>query len=182
MNSMKMLAVVMMMAMGLWMAALSAAADDKNEKDSGDKEFVSKASACGLAEVNLSELAVRFARSPAVKQFAQHMIADHTRAGTQLTQMANRRQIKLPSGMDDEHQKLFDKLKTLSGDEFDRTYMEAMVKDHEKAVKLFEKQSKEGEDENMKKWAGDLAPKLKKHLEAARKICEETKGEKKAKD
>jgi putative membrane protein len=182
MNRMKMLAVLSMLGMGLWWAGLSAAADEKKEKESGDKEFASKASASGMAEVNLSELAVRFARNPAVRQFAQRLIADHMRANQELLQMANRRSIKLPSTMDDEHQKCFDKLQKLSGAEFDRAYMEAMVKDHEKAVKAFEKESKEGKDDNMKQWANRLTPIMKRHLETARKVCEQVKGEKKAKD
>jgi putative membrane protein len=178
----KMPAVLMMMGMGLWMAALSVAADDKKEKESGDKEFACQVSASGLAEVNLSELAVRFARNPAVRQFAQQMLADHKRASQELTQLANQRSIKLPPKMDDEHQKIFDKLKTLSGADFDRTYMEAMVKDHEKAADLFEKESKEGKDQALKQWAGRLTPVIKHHLEEAKKICEQSKSEKKAKD
>lgn len=179
MNRKKMLAVGMMgLAFGL--AVLSASADEKEAvKGKGDSDFAKKASACGLAEVNFSELAVRFARDPAVRQFAEKMIADHTRANRELTQLANRKAITLPAGMDDEHQKLYDKLKTLSGAEFDRTYMEAMVKDHEKAVKLFEKQAKDGKDETMKELAGKLTPHLKEHLEKAREICKKTKGEKK---
>jgi putative membrane protein len=181
MNTMKLLSVLMMLGMGLWLAGLSRAADEKQKavQSSGDSEFAGKASACGLAEVNLSELAVRFARDPAVRQFAQRMIADHRRAGMELTQMANRHSIKLPATMDDEHQKLFDKLQKLQGAEFDRAYMEAMVKDHEQAVKLFETQAKDGKDEGMKQWAGKLAPILKRHLETARKVCEQSKGEKK---
>lgn len=174
----RMLAIGMMgMAFGL--AVLSVAAEEKKAiKEKGDSEFARKASACGLAELNFSELAVRFARDPAVRQFAEHMITDHRQANQQLTQLANRRSIALATGMDDEHQKLYDKLKTLKGAEFDRTYMEAMVKDHEKAVKLFEAQSKDGKDDAMKEMAGKLAPKLKEHLEKAREICKKVKGDK----
>ncbi len=63
MKRMKMLAVVMMAGIGCWLAVLPAAADDKKEtKDSGDRQFATKASAAGMAELNLSELAVRFAQ------------------------------------------------------------------------------------------------------------------------
>src|SRR5579885_3074960 len=182
MNRMKVLAVLSMFGMGLWLGSLSAADDEKKGKESGDKEFACKVSAAGMAEVNLSQLAVRFARNPAVKQFAQQMLADHMQANQQMIQLANQRSIKLPKEMDEEHQKCFDKLKKLKGEEFDREYMEAMVKDHEKAVKAFEKQSKEGKDEAMKRWAGQLTPILKHHLEMARKVCDQVKGDKKDKD
>jgi putative membrane protein len=175
---MKMLAGLMLLGVGFWLTGVPAAADDEKESKGGEKEFVKKASACGLAEVNLSELAVRFARDPAVKQFAEQMIADHMRASRELTAMANRQQIAIKE-MDDKHQKLFDKLKTLSGNEFDRQYMEAMVKDHEEAVKLFEQQSKDGTNEGMKQWAGRLTPILKRHLEHAQEVCKNVKEEKK---
>jgi putative membrane protein len=178
---MKMVAVLSMLGMGLWLGGLSAADDEKKGKESGDKEFASKVCASSMAEVNLSELAARLASNPAVRQFAQRMIADHRRASQEMLQMANRRSITLPKGMDDEHQKCFDKLKKLSGAEFDREYMEAMVKDHEKAVEAFEKESKDGKDEAMKRWATQLTPIMKRHLEMARKVCEQVKGEKKQK-
>ncbi len=177
----KMLAMLTMLGMGMCLSGLTAA-DEKKAKESADKEFASKVSASGMAEVNLSELAVRVSRNPAVTQFAQRMIADHMRASQEMTRMANQRSIKLPGEMDDEHQKCFDKLKKLSGAEFDREYMEAMVKDHEKAVEAFEKQSKEGKDDAMKRWATQLTPIMKRHLEMARKVRDQVKGEKKQKD
>lgn len=175
----KALVGTMVLAMGLWFVALSAIADEEKVKAGGKSEFFSKAAASGMAELNMSELAVRFARAPAVKQFAQKVIADHTRANRELTELANRRSIALPKGMDEEHQKKYDKLKTLSGAEFDRTYMECMVKDHEKAVELFEKESKDGKDDATKRWAGQLTPVLKRHLEHAREVCDQLKDEKK---
>lgn len=175
-----MLAFLMVPGMGLWFVGSLIAADDQKEgKDGGDKHFVTRASASGLAEVNLSELALRFGRDPAVKQFAQHMITDHTGANRQLTAIANRQSIAMAKSMDEKHQKLYDKLKSLSGNEFDCQYMEAMVKDHEEAVKLFEQESKDGRDETLKQLAEKLTPTLKRHLEHAKEVCKNVKGEKK---
>lgn len=176
MNRMKKLAVVMMLGIGMSLVGLAAADDDKEKLD--DKGFARKVSACGLAEVNLSELAVRFAHNPDVKRFAQRMVMDHKQANLQLTRLANARSIKLPAEMDEKHQKLYDKLKGLQGEEFDKCYMEAMVKDHEEAVKLFENQAKDGKDADLKKMAADLEPTLKEHLEMARKLCKTVKGDK----
>lgn len=174
------------MVLGTWcgLTALSSADDDKKDaKASTDKEFVTKASASGLAEVNLSELAARVAQKDAVKQFARHMIADHMRSNQELTQLANQRSVAMAQKMDEKHQKLHEKLQKLSGDKFDHAYMESMVADHEEAVKLFEKESKDGKDAAMKEWAGKLTPILKEHLKMAREVCKQTKGDKeKSKD
>jgi putative membrane protein len=180
MTRMKMLVILTMLGMAVWLTGASVAADDVKEgKGGADPQFVKKASACGLAEINLSELAVRFAHDPAVKQFAQQMVADHMRTSRALTAMANRHSIALPREMDDDHKKVYDRLKTLSGEKFDREYMEAMVKDHEQAVKLFEKESKDGNNEGLKEWAGKLTPIMKRHLEHAREVCKKVKDEKK---
>jgi putative membrane protein len=173
-----MLAGLAALAAWLCLAGLSIAEDKKDEGDrkGGDKEFVQKASACGLAEVNLSNLAARRGRSPAVQEFARHMVAGHTRANQELLTLANQKMLSLARTMDDDHQKLFDKLGKEQGADFDRTYMEAMVKDHEDAVKLFETESKDGRDEALKAWAGKTLPTLKKHLKEAQDVAKQVKG------
>lgn len=159
-----------------WLAALAVAAEDKKEgKGKADHEFATKASACGLAEVNLSQLALTRSRDAGVRQFAQQMVTDHSQANRELLDIANRQQITLARTMDDKHQKMYEKLSKLDGAEFNHTFMDGMVKDHEEAVKLFEDQSKNGHNDALKEWAGKKVPALKKHLEAARKLCKEAK-------
>lgn len=178
MNRMKMAAVAMMAA-ACCFTALSAFADDrKEEKNSGDKEFAQKASACGLAEVNLSNLAKARSGNADIQRFAQHMVVNHTKANNELITLANARSMPLARTMDKKHQELFDKLAKLDGREFDAAYIEGMVKDHEEAVKLFEKESKDGGDDGLKTWAGNTLPNLKHHLDAAKTICDNTKGKK----
>jgi putative membrane protein len=45
------------------------------------------------------------------------------------------------------------KLVDLSGDEFDRGYVNLMVKDHEQDVKAFEMQSTKANDPDIRAWA-----------------------------
>jgi putative membrane protein len=169
---MRVLAALAVLAVGLTGFAL--AADDK--KEGGDKEFVMKASAAGLAEVNLSNLALIKATSPEVKQFARRIVADHTKANRDLLGFANTKRWSVARTMDETHQTMQQKLTRLAGAEFDRTYMEAMVKDHEEAVQLFETESKDGQDAALKTWAGKTLPTLKMHLEKARDVAKKVKG------
>ncbi len=179
MNRMKMAAGLMVLVgLAVW-SGLSSAADEK--KEGGDKHFVKKASAAGMAEVNLSNLAVTRGHRAEVKQFARRMIADHGRANRELLGLANSKGLIAANTMDEKHKKLFEKLSTMDGPAFDHAYMEGMVKDHEEAVKLFEKESKDGEDEALKSWAGKTLSVLKMHLETAQKICKLEKEKKEAK-
>ena len=98
--------------------------------DVSDKTFADKAAAGGMAEVKLSKLAMDKGQSTEVKQFARKMVEDHTKAGEELKQIADQQSIPLPTALDEQHQKLYDKLERLSGPEFDKQYMRAMAADH----------------------------------------------------
>ena len=52
--------------------------------DHGDKGFVDKAAAGGMAEVKLSKLAMDKGQSPEAKQVARKMGEDHTKANIEL--------------------------------------------------------------------------------------------------
>jgi putative membrane protein len=178
MRHVRILAGLAAVAAWLCMAGLAIAEDKKegDKKEGGDKEFVTKASACGLAEVNLGNLAAVRASNPAVKEFARHMVAAHTRANQQLLGLANEKGWPAAKTMDDQHQKLFDKLSKTEGAAFDRDYMEAMVKDHEDAIKLFETESKDGKEDGLKTWAGKTLDHLKTHLKMAQDAAKQIKG------
>ena len=100
-----------------------------------DKNFVNDALSDGMAEVELAKVAKDHALSPEVKQFAQLMIDDHTKAGDQLKQIASTNAIPQEAKLDDKHTNLMDKLSKLNGTDFDKEYMSAMVDDHEDAVR-----------------------------------------------
>ncbi len=63
-------------------------------------------------------------------------------------------------------------LRGLSGVEFDRAYLQHMVKDHEKDIKAFEKTAESGEDSQIKEFASKTLPTLKEHLSMARNLLE----------
>ena len=100
-----------------------------------DKNFVSDQLSDGMAEIELAKVARDHAASPDVKQFAQMMIDDHTKAGDELKQIATSNSIPIETQIDDKQQNLMDKLSKLNGADFDKEYMSAMVDDHQDAVR-----------------------------------------------
>jgi len=152
--------------------------EDKSTEATTDQQFVLKASAGGLAEVNMGRLAAKSASDPAVKKFGQHMVKDHDKANKELIDLANKQKFSVAARMDAEHQKLFDKLSKTTGAAFDREYMAGQVKDHEETVALFEKQAKNGKVSELKKWAEKTLPTLREHLKMAKEIQGNLKGSK----
>ena len=55
----------------------------------------------------------------------------------------------------------------LSGEAFDRAYMQAMLADHRKDVAEFRTESSSGRDADVKSWASKTLPTLEEHLKLA---------------
>jgi putative membrane protein len=124
----------------------------------------------GMAEVELGRLAVERGSSDGVKQFGQRMVDDHSRANSELMQLATARGVNVPAGLDAKHQSLMTKMSQLSGADFDRAYAKEMVKDHTKDVSLFQKQSTRGADADVRAFAAKTLPTLQEHLRMAREL------------
>jgi putative membrane protein len=137
---------------------------------SADREFMSEAATGGLAEVELGRLAAQKGQSADVKRFGQRMVDDHSKANDELKQLAARKGITLPTDLKDEQKKDKDKLSNLSGAEFDKEYMKLMVDDHDKDVKAFQSEAKDGGDADVKAFASKTLPTLEEHQRMAREI------------
>lgn len=141
-----------------------------------DRKFIDKAVNDGLAEVKLGQLASEKASNPEVKQFAQRLVQDHTKANTQLKQIAQAEGVRVEDDLESKHRKVHDRLSKLSGEAFDRAYMDFMVEDHQKAVKLFEKGSKDASNPQLKQFASSTLPTLQEHLREAQRLQAEVGG------
>ena len=139
----------------------------KPELSQEDREFAVKAAQGGMAEIALGRLAAEKAASSDVKQFGQRMVEDHGKANDELKAIAQRKSLDLPSDVRDERNQLRDRLAALSGGEFDRQYIEAMVKDHRDNVDLFRRQADQGKDTDLKQFAASSLPTLQDHLKMA---------------
>lgn len=133
--------------------------------DSDDSKFAVDAANGGMAEVELAKLAETKATNPKVKEFAAMMIKDHTKANTELMDLAKTKNITLPATVGADEQKVMDDLSKKSGAEFDKAYVDEMVSDHDKDVKLFEKASTDAKDAELKSFAVKTLPVLKMHKE-----------------
>jgi putative membrane protein len=128
-----------------------------------------------MLEVQLGTLALTKASNAEVKQFAQMMVDDHSKGNNELKSLAQQKTISLPTVLGDKHQKDFDDLNKKSGTDFDKDYMDLMVKDHKDDIKEFEDEAKDGKDAELKSWAAGKVPVLQHHLEAAERAQKSVK-------
>lgn len=132
--------------------------------------FWNEAAMGGMAEVSMAQLALQKSQSESVRQFAQHMVDDHTAANNELMSLASSKNVTLPTGLDAKHQAMMTKMGSMSGMDFDREYMKGQVKDHEKMVKLFQNEAANGADADVKAFAAKTLPTLQSHLQMARSM------------
>ncbi len=136
----------------------------------GDLSFMSEAAAGNMAEVELGKLAGGHGMSKEVKEFGARMVADHSKAGEELKQLAAQKKVTAPPEMTPKQKETMTKLSKLSGADFDRAYVMDMVEDHEKDVTAFEAMAKEATDQDVKAFAAKTLPTLKEHLQMIREI------------
>ena len=130
--------------------------------------FVTDVSQGNMTEI-ASQLALQRATSADVKQFAQHMVDDHTAAATQVQTLATSKSVTLPTAMDAKHQAEVDKLSKSTTD-FDRDYMKMMASDHQKMVSLLQKEASGNAEADYKSLANTLLPTVQQHLQMAQTI------------
>jgi putative membrane protein len=168
----------------------SGEADQAHGATADARHFVEKAGIAGAAEVKLGQLAMEHAQSSQVKEFAQMMVRDHSKAGNELKQAVSRHNVSMPTALDDEHQRLYDRLSKLHGSEFDREYMQAMVDGHMKVESLIESRTRPQSradrshgatgttgttadtqlDVTVNQWANKALPTVEQHLQKAQQI------------
>src|SRR5512143_2940410 len=91
-----------------------------------DSHFIKNAAEAGTTEVELGRLGADKAASSEVKQFAQHMLDDHSKANTELTSLASSKNVDIAKATE-KARKSSEKLSDKAGADFDKAFMKKMV-------------------------------------------------------
>jgi putative membrane protein len=150
----------------------SAEAGDKSAERSSDHHFVKKAAEGNLSEVKLGELAQQQASAQDVKDFGKRMVDDHSKALSELKQLAQTKNITVESDLKGEEKEHYDKLAKLQGKDFDRAYIQHMVKDHDQDIAEFRNEAQNGKDADVKAWAAKTLPTLEEHARLIEKVAQ----------
>jgi len=136
------------------------------------QEFVTKAATGDMFEIESSKLAVKQAQSADVKQFAEQMITDHTKASQELmgAVKASGETYEIPAMLDKEHGAKIEKLNSASGADFDKMYVDEQVAAHKDALALMKAYSEGGDQENLKAHAQKTEPVIQMHYEHVQEL------------
>ncbi|MFD1944278.1 DUF4142 domain-containing protein [Paradevosia shaoguanensis] len=152
--------------------AVPAAAQTEAAAVTSAQQFTDIAAVSNLFEIESSKIALQKATSPQVKEFAQRMIDDHTKAGDELKAAADAQSIKVPTDLDDKHKQMLDQLNAASGADFDAAYIQMQTDAHHEAVALFDQFSKGGEAGQVKDFAAKTLATLQEHEKAVEALSQ----------
>src|SRR5580692_4516117 len=136
-----------------------------------DSSFYKHLAEGGIAEVDAGNLAAEKATDPKIKDFAAMMVKDHTAANGKLKALADSKSIKLPTSASVGQMANEAKLKVLSGNTFDDSYIKGQVKAHQQTVALLRKEAASGQDADARTFAQSLLPTGRAHLKAANTLA-----------
>ena len=137
---------------------------------SKDQQFLMRAAETQQEEIALGQMATQRAESDKVKQLAQRMVDDHTKAGQEMRKLAETTGFTLSDEPSVGHQKRDRTYSNLSSKEFDRAYVAHEVKHHRKNIAEFKKQAERLKSPQIRQWAAGTLPVLKEHLLIANSV------------
>ena len=139
--------------------------------DDPDATFYKKAAEGGIFEVDTGNQAAKTSNNQQIKDFGSMLVTDHTAAGEKLKALAASKNISLPTTASVGQMGQKAKLDVLSGDTYDKSFINTQIKAHEKTILLFKKEIASGQDADAKAFAAATLPTLRKHLKTARSIA-----------
>lgn len=152
--------------------------DENNDAKEDDSQYLVAAAETDMAEIEIGKLALSKSTNKGVKDFANMLIADHTKASDALKAFAAKKQITLPASNTDKGKEKYDDLNKKSGKDFDEKFADMMVSGHEDAISKMEKASEKAYDPEIKAWAAEMLPTLRGHLEHAKTLKDQIKNTK----
>jgi putative membrane protein len=170
------IAVVAVLGAGLCLCVPAQAAEKKDEKKKDDqtssspakspaqnatlsdtdKSFMTDAAEGGMMEVEMGKMAQQKGQSADVKKIGKQMVTDHTKANNELMAIAKKKGVNLSSAKPKTH--------SIDDANFDKEYLDMMVKDHEKNLASFQTEAKGGSDADVKAFAAKTSKVIQKHL------------------
>lgn len=136
----------------------------RSEK-SPDEIFATTAASSDLFEVSSSQAALQKSQREDVKAFANHMIRDHGATTEKLKAAATADGVGPLSAPDSKHAQMIKNAEQAKEDHFDEAYLNLQETAHREAIALFENYAENGAGANLKAFATETLPTLKRHLE-----------------
>jgi putative membrane protein len=139
-------------------------------QDGVGQAFVSEATSVGLTAIALGRMADAKSSNVRIQTLGRDIARDHEAANEELSRLAGEKDLVLPDTVPADKDQRGNSFDSLLGDEFDRRFLEATIRDHAAAITLFDREAASGADAELRDFARRMLPALRGHLAAAQAL------------
>jgi putative membrane protein len=134
--------------------------------------FLAQASSANQFEIQSSQMALQASQNPAVRNFANVLIANHTQLGQQVAAVAAAAHLPPPPlGLLPAQQAALDQLRAAGvGYNFDLAFRQAQIDAHQQAIPLMQNYASSGDVPPLRTAAGGAVPMMQQHLAMAQSL------------
>jgi putative membrane protein len=132
-------------------------------------DFMVRAAQVSRAQIEMARPVEHRSANARVRDYALSMVHEHMRVLADLFDLAAPQDIREPSMLPVDDVKQINRLASLSGDEFDREYINTMVENHKRAIEMFRSQSGTQNPE-IRQYIDTTLPVLQKNLREAHEL------------
>lgn len=126
--------------------------------------YVQMAASSDMYEIQSSQMAMSRAQTPAVRQFAEMMVRDHTNMSQQLMASAQAAGVAMTPGLLPMHAEMLARLQAMNGAAFEAEYGRQQLMAHEMAVALHSNYAARGDTPALRIVARGAVPRVSQHL------------------
>lgn len=175
MRGIRNLAFILAASLFLWMGAEGSSPGDWEPFKLGrqDATFLSEVLRDGLMQMEMGGLARKNTANQEVAKFAESMIVDYMKASQELVRLAEGKTTDIPKQIDSERQDKADEIAWLSGEAFDRKYIDAVIQELHEVIGIYRTEAEKGGVSPFKSFAAGRASALEDHLREAMQLRKE---------
>jgi putative membrane protein len=129
-------------------------------------------------EIELGKMMQDQAQNSGVKDYGKNLVDDHQKAQDELKDVASKTNLTLGTNAHEqaETQRLKDRLSSAQGEQRDRAYLRAEVRDHARAIRQLQRMNNQVTDPQLKSYISSVIPTLQKHEQDARNLLQQMGG------
>jgi putative membrane protein len=163
------MARLLLLLASTFLAACAHTAIDEARQDATLIDEIARAS---MAEIAAGNLAVINGQSPALRQFGERMVDEHSSLLRAASGLAASHGTAIPATPGGRHQPVLKQLQSLPAAAFDRAFLEQSVKRQEETLQLLQQAAARAADPRLRGYAQQAVPLLERDLAAALRMAE----------
>lgn len=138
--------------------------------DEETASFLVKATDGEMTQMQLGQLAEEKSLNQDIKELGAWMVHDHAAWNNEIKTLAAQRNVYLPDSIGDDSFKKINSLNDKAVRAFDKSYTEALIKQYQSTIELFENAEGKVNDTEVRTFINNTLPKAKRQLDSVRVI------------